>query len=148
DLYAGVAGVSLFLACLYRVTSDQEHRRTAIGALRQALATAKEIPPRQALGFFGGCMGVAWAAHCIGTGLGDEKLVEQASDLSRACVAAALKDPSCSKEEPFDLMSGTAGSIVALAGMGIRSGVTCESSVESLANRLWEQRVDTDGVIS
>ena len=65
DLYAGSAGIALFLAQLFAMTGDNEHRRTALGAMARSL---RQVDRRQTANttpeisvFFGG-LGVAWAA--------------------------------------------------------------------------------------
>ena len=55
NLYDGVAGVGLFLAQLAVVNGDEAVRRTALGALRQAIARAPALPPRRRDGFHAGC---------------------------------------------------------------------------------------------
>ena len=62
SLYDGAAGIGLFLAQLAALTGDAEARRTAIGALRQAIARAAAMPLDARDGCHAGSLGIAWAA--------------------------------------------------------------------------------------
>ena len=57
NLYDGTAGVGLFLAQLAVVNGDAAVRRTARGALRQAIARAPALPPARRDGFHAGVLG-------------------------------------------------------------------------------------------
>ena len=100
DLGSGTAGVALFLAHLL----DDGARRTARGAIGQALAHAEQAAPD---GLYAGRPGIACAAARCGALLGEERLVLRAARLLRA-------RPAASAPERFDLAGGTAGTIVAL----------------------------------
>lgn len=111
DLYNGASGVALFLAELYAATGEAEARRTALGAIRQALARADDIPPALRLGLYTGRPGLALAAARIGVLLAEEKLLKEAAHL--------VQRPAfeLSNEQEFDLLSGRAGAIVALLAL-------------------------------
>ena len=101
----GTAGMAWCLAQLHAAGGDAEVRRTALGAIGQALAHADELPPG---GLYGGRLGVAYAAARCGVLLGDERLTAQAARLARA-------RPSPTRE--FDLFTGSAGTIAALLAL-------------------------------
>ncbi|MEA2157588.1 MAG: lantibiotic biosynthesis protein, partial [Solirubrobacteraceae bacterium] len=58
----GTAGVALFLAHLHAATGDPAVRRTALGAIGQALAHAGDVPAGAAPGLYAGRTGIAYAA--------------------------------------------------------------------------------------
>jgi hypothetical protein len=104
DLGGGTAGIALFLAHV----QDAAARRTALGAIGQALAHAEQAT---AHGLCAGRPGIAYAAARCGALLGDERLLLRASRLARARPAPAPAP------ERFDLAGGTAGTIVALLAL-------------------------------
>jgi class II lanthipeptide synthase len=111
DLYEGTAGVGVFLAQLGAATGERSFRRTAVGALRHALARAPSLSLRQRDGLHAGYLGIAWAAARAGALLGEEEL--------HAGASARLTDarrPSGGDRSP-DLVTGAAGSIVALLAL-------------------------------
>lgn len=107
-LYGGTCGVALFLAELHSVTGDVAARRTALGAIGQALSRVDALPPSGRLGLFTGAMSIAFAAARVGTVLGEEDLLGHAATL--------LRNLACEEhqEREFDLISGAAGAIAAL----------------------------------
>lgn len=104
DLYAGTAGIGLVLAEAGRLLSDPEAAHTALAALRHGLAHSHGISPRFAGGFYNGVPGIAVAA------LRGSQLLD---DPSLAVDALAALDAVAETPE-FDLMWGTAGTILAL----------------------------------
>jgi Lanthionine synthetase C-like protein/HopA1 effector protein family len=141
DLYGGTAGISLFLVGLAGATGDQEVRRTALGAIRQALRTA-ESGSIGSGGLYLGADGVAVAAMRVAATLDDEETAASA----RRLVAHRLVPAA--EEEVFDLLAGTAGSILAalqlealdsrMATFAIARGdALLESSRVSKAGRSW-----------
>lgn len=103
DLYAGTAGVGLFLAQLAALTGDAEFRDTARGALAAAvngvLRGGETVP-----GLYTGVPGVVLTAVRTGQLLGERAPVERLS-------ALLTKRPADIED---DLMSGRAGEILAL----------------------------------
>jgi lantibiotic biosynthesis protein len=140
DLYGGTTGVAWFLAALYAVTGEPAVRRTALGAIRQALARADIPPPHDRLGLFTGWPGMALAAAHLGTLLSEEGLLECATHLVRR--SAAEKADAAE----FDLLSGRAGAIAALV---ILRGILNDAAPLELAVRLGDElcrtAVDADG---
>jgi lantibiotic biosynthesis protein len=108
DLYSGTSGVGLFLAELYGVTGDIVARRTALGAIRQALSRVDAVPSFARLGLFTGWIGIAFAAVCVGMVLGEAELLERALQLLQRSALEQYDD------REFDLMSGRAGAIATL----------------------------------
>jgi lantibiotic modifying enzyme len=111
SLYGGTGGVGLLIAQLAAVTGDGAMRRTAVGALRHAIARAASLPPARRDGFHGGPVGIAWAAARAATLLGDEELHAGA----RAALSEA-RMPSGPDRCP-DVVKGSAGSIVGLLAL-------------------------------
>lgn len=105
DVYSGTAGAGLFLAQLVARADDVTLRRTARGAIRQALAKASALMP---LGFYGGAAGTAAAVILAARELGDDAFIEPARSLLMS-VPLTPADPDQS-----DLIGGTAGSLLAL----------------------------------
>ncbi len=104
DVYDGTSGIALFLAELSELTGDARVRRTALGAIEHALATAADAPPGDAA-WYVGPLGTAAVAARLGQRLERDDLTVRARRL-----ATSLRiEPS-----GFDLMSGAAGCIVGL----------------------------------
>ncbi|GIH09233.1 hypothetical protein Rhe02_73000 [Rhizocola hellebori] len=108
DLYGGTSGVAYFLAELYTATGASAIKRAALGALRQALASAT-TDDRCGPGMYIGSTGIAVAAAYAGMRLDQPWLVEQAARLIQQ---PATADPDGDREA--DLMSGLAGQILSL----------------------------------
>jgi lantibiotic biosynthesis protein len=143
DLYGGTTGVAWFLAGLYQMTKEPKLRRTALGAIRQALARADTLPPEGRLGLFTGWAGIALAAAQLGALLEEEALLERAAQLVRCC---ALEEADATE---FDLLSGRAGAIAALV---ILSDLLSDAAPLALAVRLGDElcraAIDADGGLS
>lgn len=108
DLYGGTSGIALFLGELYTLTGDSEIRRTAIGAIRQALARLETCPPPFRLGLYSGWTGIAVAAARLGTVLKEPELIESAVQLVNRTICEIPIGPE------FDLISGIAGGLSGL----------------------------------
>jgi lantibiotic modifying enzyme len=106
-LYEGTAGVALFLAELHAITGEADARRTALGAIRQAIG-AMPAPGRA---LYTGSAGVALAAARIGRLLPEPALVDAAREL-----VPDITGPTAADEE-LDLLNGTSGTIVALLAL-------------------------------
>ena len=102
DLYDGTSGIALFLGELFGVTKDQQFRRTALGAIRNALADpANALTARP--GFYIGSLGKAVVAARLGLILDCPRLIERSRVLCRLTMGLDIG---------FDLMSGCASCIV------------------------------------
>jgi lantibiotic modifying enzyme len=107
DIYAGTAGIALFLAELYAETGGEHYRTTSRGAIAQALAMMDTPDPTAGAGLYTGWPGIVVAAARISRLIGDEDLVRAARIWFIERSAGAGHD-----SEP-DLLSGTAGTLVA-----------------------------------
>jgi lantibiotic modifying enzyme len=107
QLGAGTAGIALFLAQLAASGDDGAVRRTALGAIGQALAHADQAPPH---GLYAGRIGIAYAGARCGRLLGKERLVAGAARLARGRFAAA-------GAQRFDVLGGSAGTIAGLLAL-------------------------------
>lgn len=111
EMYGGTSGVGLFLAQLYGVTRQGNARRTAIGAIRQALSKVDDVPARLRFGLYSGWAGIAYAAARVGTLVGEDEPVDRARALLRR-----LEKEDLGNCEP-DLLSGLAGTVMALTAL-------------------------------
>jgi lantibiotic modifying enzyme len=109
-VYDGTAGIGLFLAQLFAVTADEAVRRTALGALRHAVARAGEDD-----GFQAGTPGIAWAAGEAGALLDAEEPAAAGAALARAW---ARREPPVARCP--DVVLGAAGALAALLAVGER----------------------------
>jgi lantibiotic modifying enzyme len=106
----GTAGVALFLAQLAARGGDGSLRRTALGAIGQALAHAGQAPPH---GLYAGRIGIAYAAERCGRLLGEERLVAGAARLAGGRLPA-------DGDQRFDVLGGSAGTIAGLLALARR----------------------------
>ena len=109
--YEGTAGVGLFLAQLATVTGEASVRRTAVGAIRHALAHAPSLPAADRDGLYAGVVGVALAAGRMSAWLDEPELDAGARVL---LVDAALPD---GPRRCPDVMMGSAGAIIGLVAL-------------------------------
>jgi hypothetical protein len=140
ELYAGTSGVALFLTELYVATGDAAIRRLALASIRQALSRLDAISPLNRLGLFTGWCGIAFAAARVGTLLGEDELMERASQLLQRSMN------ECQAKHEFDLLSGSAGAIVALVTL---QDILNDASFLDFAVRLGDELLDTadkDGI--
>jgi hypothetical protein len=127
DVYGGTSGIALFMAELAVLTGDSEVRRTALGAIRHALACFRGVPPAKRFGFYSGLIGIACTAARIGTNFGEESLLASAAQL-----LTLLRTTNRTGRE-FDLIAGKAGAVVGL--LRLRYDLRDEVQV-NLARRL------------
>ena len=110
ELYAGTAGVGLFLARLCTATGDERYRATARGAMLQALGRLGAEPAAPPLlSFYTGRLGIAWAALEIGSLIGSTTLVRNGRKVLNEALRADLGE-----SQPLDFIGGAAGAILAL----------------------------------
>lgn len=105
--YNGTSGIAWFLTRLYSVTGEQQHARTALAAIEQALQGADALQLGK-LGFHSGLTGVAFAAIEIGEILGREEYVER----GMALLHQLNRLPE--SEYTLDVIDGCAGAIPAI----------------------------------
>jgi lantibiotic biosynthesis protein len=133
DLYGGSAGVALYLAQLYTMTRDVEHRRTSLAAIARSIRQLERTPStgvRLTLSLFQGDLGVAWAARRVATLTAESSLTVLANALFERIVATATRP------HHLDLMGGSAGAIPVLLKLGADLGL---ESYRELATRLGEE---------
>jgi lantibiotic modifying enzyme len=111
DLYEGTAGVGLFLARLGSATGEDSFRRTAVGALRHAVARTASLPLKRRDGLHAGSLGIAWAATRVAVLMGEEELHAGARDV------LTQARPAPGPDRCPDLVQGSAGSIVGLLAL-------------------------------
>jgi lantibiotic modifying enzyme len=117
DLYAGTAGVALFLARLFRLTGEAPYRSAACGALRHASAHLNNIAPSLRPSFYSGALGVAYAAIAAGEIFASQEWI----DLGVRIVGSAIA-PSDTVPD-LDVVTGIAGAIPALLSIDRRHNV-------------------------
>lgn len=133
DLYGGTAGVSLALAALQRAAGDRVFRRTALAAMRHALARAEDIEPHARIGLYSGWLGISLAALRVADLLGEESLRGPALDLVNSLTSGGVDTGN------EDLLAGCAGAVVAL--LHLRENYVEDDSLAALAARLGDHLV-------
>jgi hypothetical protein len=125
DLYSGSAGVALFLAELHALTGDADFRETARCAMARALRQAHLRPRDLAspLSLFHGLAGLALAASRAGRLLGEPELCAEAARIVER-IHALRESPHL-----LDLLSGSAGAIIALLDLARFSACDAERNV-------------------
>lgn len=111
DLYAGTSGIGMFLAELYAATGDPIVQRTALGAIRQALACQGSVPCSSRIGLFTGLTGIALVCARMGVLWQDGELLDAADDL----LICAAREHRFGRD--LDLISGNAGAITAILAL-------------------------------
>ena len=134
ELYSGTSGVALFLAELYAATGDPDIRRTALGAIRQALSQVSALRPPVHLGLYTGWTGIAFVATRVGALLEEEATLYGAT---RRLLATVRKDR---QQRELDLLSGSAGTVAALVALNDDLG---QAPLLDFAARLGEELLDS-----
>ena len=107
DLYLGVSGIALFLACLTRHTQDPYQGEALAGAVRQMQHKLGLAKPDN-FGLYTGSSGIAWTLMTIGGIVGDKRLVKEGIEaLDRIGATAETVGQ-------YDLLGGQAGLILGL----------------------------------
>jgi len=131
DIYSGTSGVALFLAELHGRVDDPNIRKTALGAMRQAVLHVDSVTPRTNVGFYCGWTGIALSAAWVGLILREDSLIDAAGKLIRRFGATRNGNP------PFDVISGCAGAIPALLALGTCfDEEACADLAVQMGNRL------------
>jgi hypothetical protein len=120
ELYSGSAGIALFLAELYVLTGDEQHRRTARGAIARSIRwsanrTDEDAPTR--LSFFVGALGLAYVAWRVSVLIKDPEIRSEVDPII-ACLGPVLSVP-----HGLDVIGGNAGAIPALLAMSRSPGL-------------------------
>jgi lantibiotic biosynthesis protein len=120
DVYAGSAGIALFLAQLHALTGDTWALKTSLGTIRRSIRLLDRAPAMQdlsPLSFYCGHLGIAFVARRVGTMTGVEKLIRQADSILEGMARAT------SSEHVLDVIGGNAGAIPALLTFGHSCGL-------------------------
>ena len=140
DLYAGSAGIGLYLAELYALTGDLAFARTALGAIQRSIRQLGSVPPADAvspLSFHCGHLGVAYAARRAGLLTDRAELVLQATSLLDRVIEAV------SSPHELDVIGGNAGAIPVLLSLARESGLErCYDLAIALGEELCRTAVD------
>jgi lantibiotic modifying enzyme len=117
DLYAGTAGIGLFLLSLAKATGERQIMDVGQGAFRHALAHA------DGQGFYEGMAGVAWAALRVSDSATAPEIEEMARQLAWQAAELAIGSLCLARDiHSLDLMSGIAGTLFALLGVARITG--------------------------
>lgn len=109
DLYSGTAGIGLFLARLDAFIKDRVVRRTAEGAVNQALSAMDEIEGLKQASLYTGRVGIALVLLEVGRLWESPALIDRGL---QTLTELAEQDPATSTR--IDMIEGTAGLIQAL----------------------------------
>jgi lantibiotic modifying enzyme len=143
DLYAGTAGVALFLAELFARTGLEEARVTAHGAIRHALWSFDLSRDRLPIGFYSGLVGIAYSAARVGNLTDNHQLTDEG--LRRAGQAIS----SQAGADLLDVMTGIAGAIAPLLQLAnLPGGDHLAAPAVVLADQLAAAATKSDGVWS
>jgi lantibiotic modifying enzyme len=113
DIYAGTAGVALFLAQLHQFRPSDVFRDTALAALEQALERAQNDAALPAGALYVGVFGIGFATAEAGAML-------DAGDVVRRGLAVARRASEDNAPSNYDIVSGAAGRIGALLRLHAR----------------------------
>ncbi|HEX3447960.1 MAG TPA: T3SS effector HopA1 family protein, partial [Isosphaeraceae bacterium] len=148
DLYAGSAGIGLFLAQLHALTGDLAFARTSLGAIDRSIRQLASVPSTEAaspLSFHCGHLGVAYAARRVGLLTTHIEPVLQAVTILDRVINAV------SSPHELDVIGGNAGAIPILLLLGGESGLErchdlaialgeelCRTAVHQVSGWAWE----------
>jgi lantibiotic modifying enzyme len=129
-LYDGLCGIALFLAAHHSVTSEPEARKKAIGAilplrlkLANMAATPAQMAGRQlALGGFVGLGAFIYTFVQLSQFLAEPEILKWAED-----VLPLLSPERIVADQKFDVMSGCAGTLLALLQLARQPAVSSSS---------------------
>ena len=148
DLYAGSAGIALFLGQIAAEARDPRFRRTSIGAIQRSIGQLDHSQMTLLgwpLSFYCGHVGVAFAASRIGIALGINTIDQKAESILDSLIKTT------SSLQVLDFFGGSSGAIPALLGLGGAGGrvqfhdlaVTlgteiCRAAVRERGSCFWE----------
>ena len=111
DLYSGTAGIGLFLANAAGVLASEAAKRTALGAIRQALWEAPRLVSESRLGLYDGVTGIVYSAISVARLLNRSDVEEIALRIvQRARLADWTPDRA-------DIIGGIAGVVCGLSAL-------------------------------
>lgn len=136
----------MFLAELAQVTGDEVVRKTALGAMQQALESVNEANSSPLTdGLYVGRIGIALAAASVAEALGCSKLRVESGRLARAATAVV------NDSRDFDIISGSAGTIIgllALRGMVDSDEMLLAGAIQAGDHLLAQATCRDDGTIA
>jgi type 2 lantibiotic biosynthesis protein LanM len=143
DLYAGTAGIALFLAYLGAVTGEPSHTRlarAAVTSLRGQVRTWLQSPAADTvpIGAFEGLGAVIYVLTNLGVLWAEPELLDEATALVERL------PPFIARDERLDVIYGSAGCLLCVLGLhavrpGARSlemAVTCGDRLLAIAQRM------------
>jgi lantibiotic modifying enzyme len=136
DLYGGTSGVALSLASLHRVSGDRVFKRTALAALRHALARAEDIEPPSRVGLYSGWFGIALAALRVSELFDEESLRTPTTRLVEELIASEVYLGN------EDVLAGCAGAMVA-ALLLQREQLIAGDALSEFAMRLGDHLIES-----
>lgn len=116
DLYAGTAGIALFLAELYRQRSLVTVKKTAYAALHHALANRSKMLPSVSAGYYCGLLGLAEITHRFARQFDDQQWHDSYLQITNELVSLGPD------KQGVDVIMGSAGAIPALVALYQRTG--------------------------
>ncbi len=111
DLYGGVPGVTLFLACLGDITGEERYTALARAASRKMERQVERLRSSISIGGFSGWGGVIYALTRLGALWREKVFFEQAEDL------IDLVSHLIERDENYDVIAGSAGCIGGLLSL-------------------------------
>lgn len=120
DLYAGTAGIALFLAHLHALGGGRAFRTVGLGAARHALSRLQDVPEAQRLALHGGWTGIALAAWQVEAATGADGLAAPALDALEALPVGAAREEG----DTLDVVGGAAGAVAPLLALARATGRT------------------------
>lgn len=109
NFYTGSAGVAYFLSASYHVFSDENYKKTALGAWKKTIDQLPKIKSNN-VGFYEGLGGIAFSLVQSGVWLKSDEILAAGLDLANH-LSKFINQSS------FDIMEGCAGGIIALAAI-------------------------------
>lgn len=109
DLYFGIPGIALFLACLGEVTGEGRFAEIARAAAVTLRGQIEQDQTLAEIGAYSGWGGVVWVLTHLGVLWDDEELLREAER-----IAVEKIQPRIREDEACDLIGGSAGALASL----------------------------------
>lgn len=144
SLYMGRLGIAVFIAALYDRTGCDRHRdiaRTIVGPMVRTLRDTPTAATNQGLGGASGLGSTAYGLAVTGELLEDPTLLEAANE-----AAALVTESVIAQDRTFDVVNGSAGTVLGLLGVHDRAPDSAlVSTVVECGEHLLDHRVAADG---
>jgi type 2 lantibiotic biosynthesis protein LanM len=115
EMYSGTSGIALFLARLFVLTQDRIIKKTAEGAIQNAIAQLDGMGPEN-FGFYSGRTGIAFVFAEIAELLANDELLRKSLEILRTVPKDGIA------AQTWDVISGSAGVIPVLLRLQARFG--------------------------